>query len=123
MNYETIILELMARVQKLESEVSQLKEEKLIDKDANIQTKEHGSYTEMAKAYILEQIDNARKNGEISVVLRAGDIQTAIGIKNRPVIICNAMKQVMQPGDKILEAPPSGYSTTVKVEYFIHKGE
>lgn len=52
-------------------------------------------------------------------MLVAGNIQKAIGLKNRPVIICNAMKQLMTDKDEILFAPPSGNSTTVRIKYYL----
>ena len=116
MNYETIILELLERVQNLEKEMKELKEGV---KEKPIENTTGKSNTQLAREYIQQKKTEARERGEESIVLLAGDIQKAIGLKNRPVIICNAMKQLMTDKDEILFAPPSGNSTTVKIKYYL----
>lgn len=116
MNYDSIILELLERVQNLEKEVKELKEGISVKPIENMTGKTN---TQLAREYIQQQKEEARTRGEGSIVLVAGDIQKAIGLKNRPVIICNAMKQLMSDKDEILFAPPSGNSTTVRIKYYL----
>ena len=116
LNHESIILELLERVQNLEKEVKELKEGTSVKPIENMTGKTN---TQLAREYIQQQKEEARTKGEGSIVLVAGNIQKAIGLKNRPVIICNAMKQLMTDKDEILFAPPSGNSTTVRIKYYL----
>ncbi|MEG2814536.1 MAG: hypothetical protein RSA79_08025 [Oscillospiraceae bacterium] len=118
MKYESIILELISRVQKLEEEVSKLKNSYSPMTDVNINLNKITD-TQKAREYIQSLLDEAKNQGKEFIILKAGDIQKAIGLKNRPVIICNAMKQLMQKNDIIVEAPPSGFSTTVRIKYYL----
>ena len=121
MNYETIILELLARVQKLEAELEEMKSPKA--HNYVVEQKEvfegERSYTAIVRDYIIKKKKDAIGRNERSIVLRAGDIEKAVGLKNRPVIVCNAMRQLMKDGDRVIEAPPGGNSTTVRIEYFL----
>lgn len=116
MNYESIILELLERVQALEKEVEQLKNGKSLKTIEN----NHGkSSTQLAREYIQTKKEEARANGDKEIILVAGDIQKAIGLKNKPLIVCNAMRQLMSDRDEVVFAPPSGNSTTVKIKYYL----
>lgn len=121
MNYDSIIIELISRVQKLELEVKELREErsKQNNEIGKTESLKKVSDTQRAKDYIKLQMDNARDKGQSEIILKAGDIQKDLGIKNRPAVICNAMKQMMQENDEILEAPPSGLSTKVLIKYYL----
>lgn len=99
-NYESILLELMSRVQKLELEVKELKSEK------NIQNNEVGSgsgqslnkvsYTQRTKDYIKLQMDKARENGQSEIILKAGDIQRELTIN-----FYDAIHRIKNAGYKI----------------------
>ena len=119
MNYEQIILELMSRIQILEKDVTSLKEQLKLKDDIIIDIPKKISDTERTRQYILNTKKTAKEKGESYIILRAGDVQKIIGLKNRPVIICNAMRQCMNDGDEILHTTPSGYSTTVSIKYYL----
>ena len=121
MDYDRVILELFDRIKILEEKVNKLTNEN----DASIRVNhyerepEKVNYTQLAKNYIENLKNEARDKGEEFVILVASDIQKAIGLKNRPVIICNAMQQCMNENDEILHDTPSGYSTTKKIKYYL----
>ena len=44
------------------------------------------------------------------------------GLKpNRMPMVCNAMRQLMRPGDAILEQPPSGYGPRLRIRYYLER--
>lgn len=121
MNYESVILELMQRIQILEDKVA------LLEKVASMETvkglEETGNkkvnMTEKAREYILAQKSKALAEGADSVTLLCNDIQKVLGVVNRAPAICSAMYSCMNDGDEVLYAPPSGMSTTVKIRYYV----
>lgn len=70
--------------------------------------------------YVIRQKERARECGDESILLRAGDVEKEVGLKNRIVMVVNAMKKAMREGDKIISSPPSGFSTTFMVEYLLN---
>ena len=70
-------------------------------------------------AYINKLKDEARRKGERVLTLRAGNIEKEVGLKQRIVSICTAMYACMSGNDEVLQAPKSGYSTTVVVKYYL----
>lgn len=70
--------------------------------------------------YIHGVLTEARKQGKPYVILRAGDVEKAVGLSQRIVSICHAMYDCMKTNDEVLSAPPSGYSTTVKIKYYLN---
>jgi len=75
-----------------------------------------------------EFIDPARKRGEATVQVVAGDVQRALHIENRTPQVCNALanKKFLEENRLFLEkkeGPPSGTSTTVKFTYRILDAE
>ena len=69
-------------------------------------------------AYIRQVIFNAKIDGRKSVVILAKDVHNALGLVSRYPMVCNAMRKCMNDGDKVLFSPTSGYSSTLKIEYF-----
>lgn len=127
MNYDRIILELMDRVKTLEEEVKELKKEQSfsddedeIDFDAPLEEFEiKKPMTQKIREWIKERKEIARKAGQKELVLNCNDIQKIFNISNRTPLVCSAMYKVMEKGDVVLSAPPSGFSTTVTVKYLI----
>lgn len=136
MNYESIILEMLARIQTLESEYTEMKtrldeictgkttpcevteEENSVASDRN-ETENKGKVsTNDIVAYIRQIIFNAKIDGKKSVVVLAKDVHNALELVSRYPMVCNAMRKCMNEGDKILFSPTSGYSSTLKIEYF-----
>lgn len=69
-----------------------------------------------------EYIEPARKRGEITVRIVAGDVHKALGLQNRVPQVCNALrnKKFLDRNRLALEkaeGPPSGMGTTVKFTY------
>ena len=121
MDYDRVILELFDRIKVLEEKVNKLTNENKESIQVNYYEREPEkvNYTQLAKNYIENLKNEARDKGKESLILVAGDIQKALGLKNRPVIICNAMQQCMKKNDEILRDTPSGYSTTKKIKYYL----
>ena len=113
MNYEKVILELLERIQTLESQVTTLLsyQENKEEKEANKMS------TNDIKEYIDKQKNAAKESGKIELVLRSGDIHNELGLKQRHPQVCNAMRQCMQSEDIILYQPPKGNGTTLQILY------
>ena len=67
--------------------------------------------------YIEECKNVAKNNGEVKLVLVAGDIHREKKLKSAMPMVCNAMRQCMGDFDKVLYETASGYSSTLKIEY------
>ncbi len=113
MNYETIILELLSRVQTLEEKVKTIEESEndSIDMTNKMTTLEIKKYIDQLKL-------QAKESGKKEIVLVARDIAKELELKQRYPMICNAMRQAMNLGDEVLFSPASGYSSTLKIKYF-----
>ncbi len=142
MNYDTVILEMLSRIQKLEEEVRVLKRENGSFDDSmsgsEEETKPESSSEEgfdveeddvkqkVSTSDIRDYIEGvraqARANGEGSVTLRATDVHNALRLNQRYPMVCNAMRQCMRPGDVIVHQTESGYSSSLEIRYNI-KGE
>ena len=136
MNYESIILEMLARIQTLESEYATIKtrldeicagkappcevtEKENAVASARNETEDKGKIsTNDIVAYIRQVIFNAKIDGRKSVVILAKDVHNALGLVSRYPMVCYAMRKCMNDGDKVLFSPTSGYSSTLKIEYF-----
>lgn len=84
--------------------------------------------TELVKDYARRQvIDPARRNGNKTVRIVAGEIHKALGFTNRVPLVCNALasKGFLKENRLHLESrqgPPSGLSTTVVFTYRLENG-
>ena len=107
MDYQSIILELIVRVQKLEEEVKEIKA-----KFNETTTKK--MTTEDIKKYIFDIIEQSKEN---EIIIVSGEIHKALPVKNSMPMVCNAMYALMKENDEILEKSPSGYSATLKIKY------
>ena len=113
MNYEKIIVELLGRIQTLEEQVEILMNQR------NEETKNEVNIVTMndIREYILEQKRIAKEKGEKVLELRSGDVHNDLSLKQRLPMVCNAMRQCMNPGDIILYQPPKGNGTTLRIEF------
>ena len=104
MNYEKIIVELLARIQVLEEQVAILMKEKnqVPEQEANKIT------TDDIRQHILELKKSAKAAGERYIILRSGDIHKELKLKSAMPQVCNAMRQSMNEGDIVLHTTPSG---------------
>lgn len=114
MNYDSILIELLVRVKTLEDQMQLLQGRNLNNEP------EEKTTTDDIYDYVMRQKERALECGDESIVLRAGDVEKAVGLKNRTVMVVNAMKKAMQEGDRIISSPPGGFSTTFMVEYLLN---
>ena len=61
----------------------------------------------------------AREHGEECIVLKSGEIHKDLGLKNRMPSVCKAMYDCMEIGDVILHTTPSGFSSTIEIQYML----
>ena len=118
MNYDTIIVEMLSRIQALEDKVKKLEE----SKDSSTSKGSSKVSTCDIRDYILKLKCTAAAKGDTELILVAKDVHGALGLKKRYPMVCNAMRQVMQEGDVILYSPKSGYSSTLEIKYYLQKG-
>lgn len=123
MNYEKIIVELLARIQSLEEKVDMLMNDKstgnapatheeIVKNVVKVKTKDIRDYIEAQKA-------EAKNRGEDFIVLRASDLHRINHLRNGMPIVCNAMRQCMRENDVVLHQTPSGYSSSLEIKYFL----
>ena len=120
MNIENIVLEMLSRIQALEEEVKALRGE--VEGGLAVKENVTGPKTYSTAAirdYIEKKKEAARAEGKKSVVVLARDIHNELKLKSRYPMVCNAMYQMMSLDDVVVNAPASGYSSTVEIEYFI----
>lgn len=121
MNYDTIILELLGRIQKLENDVKLLQQ--AIGIESNLDTAEIPSKakttTKDIRTYIEDQKSAAKANGQTELVLKANDIHKNLQLRSRIPMVCNAMRQCMTDGDVVLHDTASGYSSTLEIRYYL----
>lgn len=131
MNYESIILEMLTRIQALEQEVKRLTEiyeNPLVNiEEFTLENLEEISSQEAKKKIGTKEIREhikklkkvAKNEGKESITLIANDIHKSLGLQNRMPLVCNAMKQTMGNHDRIIHTTPSGYSSTLEIKYFL----
>ena len=133
-NYESILLELMQRVQELEKRVGQLEakengnNEGSISTSSNFSVQQHFdsfsqkkiSKMDQIRDYLEELFENAKAEGKTELTLRAGDVEKAVGLSNRIVMVINAMHEYQEKyRNEVLATTNSGYSTTVVIKYYL----
>ena len=69
--------------------------------------------------FILEKFAKAKSQGATSVFIKSGDIHNELGLVSRMPTVCGAMRKLMKSGDIVHYAPPSGNSSTLRIEYFL----
>lgn len=113
MNYDKIIIELLERIKNLEERVDilEMRRSKIEEKCGNL--------TGKVREYINKIKNDARACGEKELILICNDVQKVFKITNRARSVCEAMYDCMSDNDEVLFAPPSKYSTTVKIKYFL----
>ena len=119
MNYDTIIVEMLARIQALENKVKMLEDKECSAKQQDVKGDNVMISTNEIRNYIVGLKKSAMENGETVLVLTAKDIHGALCLKQRYPMVCNAMRQTMRNGDEIVYSPKSGYSSTLKIKYYL----
>lgn len=114
MNYDSIIVEMLSRIQALEEEVKALRAaigtEEGEDTAAKVTTADIRDHIEARKAA-------ARQDGAESLTLRASEIHGALKLSKRYPMVCNAMRQCMEAGDTVVHETASGYSSSLEIRY------
>lgn len=133
-NYETIVLELMQRVQELEKRVHTLEsicnekggiansyDVKGIPEECSVSlVQKKKTKMQSIREYLKKLITENKMNGNSEIVLRAGDIEKAVGLQNRTVMVVNAMYELQKEyRSEIVSTTSSGYSTTVIIKYYL----
>ena len=129
---EKMLLEMVYKIQKLEEKVESLEsateelKSHLSFNHNDIPREQPTSYqrtgtnfTQSVRDYITKQKNIAKENGLSELVMVCNDIQKALHVSNVPRSVCVAMYDCMENGDIVLSSPPSGFSTSVKVKYFL----
>lgn len=135
MKYDSIIIELLARIQALEDRVDELSSgaapapspaaEPVESRAEAVQPPEPSRRhpkvsTADIRAYIQEQKRLAEENGETELVFKASDIHRNLNMKNRIPMVTNAMRQCMGEDDEVLHDTPSGKSSTLEIKYYLN---
>ncbi len=124
MNYDTVIVELLSRVQALEEQVNLLNQKNGCSSQSSVGEIKMNDNKKVTttdiKNYILELKHKARESGKKSITLIARDISSDLQLKQRYPMICNAMRQSMNESDEIVFSPASGYSSTLEIKYYLY---
>ena len=75
--------------------------------------------TQEIREYIQELKNQAKENGQTSIILRSGDIHKDLDLKNCMPPVCNAMRQCMGIYDVVVHTTPSGNSSTIEIKYIL----
>ena len=71
------------------------------------------------RQYLNDSKQEAKAQGKIYIELVSGEIHGQLGMKNRLPQVCNIMYEKMGARDKVLHTTPSGYSSTIKIRYYL----
>lgn len=122
MNYDSVIVEMLARIQALEEQVKILSGGTYTvtpDENVDIGGANKKITTSDIREYIKRLKCEAREHGKKFLTLKANDIHKSLKMKNRIPLVANAMRQCMEKGDEILHDTPSGKSSTLEIKYNI----
>lgn len=144
MKYDSIILELLARIQALEETVDALSGVKEAAAGvppipaptaelvvAGLEERPKGEPAKAAEKpvvkvctadvrnYIMAQKREAAARGERELVFKASTIHRTLKMKNRIPLVASAMRQCMAEGDEVLHDTPSGKSSTLEIRYWL----
>lgn len=68
-----------------------------------------------------EMFRSAQEQGMNRIIVKSGDLHKRVGgypsHNHRMPVCCQVMRTVMQTGDRILNAPPSGNGATLIIHY------
>ena len=127
MNYDSIIIEMLSRIQKLELELADLKEKlgiELTELDPTDDAEAERRFTTKdIKDFVEGLKDAAKENGQKTLTLISGDIHKLLKLKRAMPMVCNAMRQAMREDDEVIHETPSGQSSTLEIKYELEKDE
>lgn len=133
MNYDSVILELLTRVQAAEQAVKHMEEAFAVFKAEILERLEKTEQTGPARdaaekeptpigtqqifACIEKMRETARANGEKTLTLNAGEIEKQLGVSGKLVLVVNAMKQAMRAQDRVISPPQEKITKGFTVVY------
>lgn len=135
MSYDTVIVELLAKVKILENRVKRIEkrliQEELFDEDEILgddwdieisepEAKKKGKKitTEAIRFHIGRMIEVARDEDKPSITIVSRDVHNSLNLKRSYPMVCNAMRQCMKRGDVVVHSTESGYSSTLEIKYY-----
>lgn len=116
MKDKEIIMHLLERIDTLEERIRKLEDKEDIKEVKKIKP-ERGTYTKLVIDYINSQIENAKKEGKGYIELTSGDVQKAVGLKNRLPLVCKVMRKCMNEDYIIMHKTPSMQSSTLTIRW------
>ena len=67
--------------------------------------------------YITKLKYDSKKAGKTKIILTSGELHKDLDLKDRMPSVCSAMYHCMHHKDTILHTTPSGFSSTIRIEY------
>ncbi len=128
MNYDTIIVEMLSRIQALENQVKALTSKtheeatavNVMKKNKSANPIQAAITTADIRQYIEKIKADAKATEKTSITLVAREIHNDLKLKQCYPMVCNAMKQCMIDGvDEYVHITPSGYSSTLEIKYYL----
>ena len=133
MNYDSVILELLTRVQAAEQVVKQMEEAfavfkaeilERLEKTEQIESVRNAAEKELSPigtqqifACIEKMREAALANGKKTLTLNAGEIEKQLGVSGKLVLVVNAMKQAMRAQDRVISPPQEKITKGFTVVY------
>ena len=80
---------------------------------------------ERIRQYLCRRVEEKRRAGETSVILRAGDIHSALGLENAMPNVCQVLKgkklheQARVESVEVVNSPPSGSGSSLEIAFKI----
>jgi hypothetical protein len=78
-----------------------------------------GTIADDIRSYIDKKLQEAKERGEDHIDLVSGSINKQMGLGNRNQSVCMIMYEKMLPGDDVIHTTPSGFSSTIKIRYYL----
>lgn len=75
--------------------------------------------TRSHRLYIDKRLQEAKMREKVYIDLVSGDIHKQLSLKNRMPDVCRIMYDKMIYGDEVLNTTPSGFSSTIKIRYYL----
>lgn len=73
--------------------------------------------TEAVQEVVCALLKAAQRVKKEELTIQAGELKKVLKFEQRVPICCQAMRKAMRDGDEILEEPPQGDGTRLKIRY------
>lgn len=103
-------IEILEALKRIEKKIDMLSEKNISERKIT---------TAEIRDYISDLKNQAKSKKENFIVLTANDIHNQLKLESRMPMVCNAMYQRMNTGDEVLHRTKSGYSSTLRIKYYI----